>query len=328
MNDFLAFLSPSLFSKFWLAALRKVEFFNSHRPSLYTIVAMTMGCRIYLFCEKLKILKALRRLPAAKRPVTRLLRRLLPDRPLWVQVRSGFAKGLWIRLKLRTEARLWLGEHEPLLQSGLIEMAQPGMILYDIGAHLGSIALGLARIVGSSGGRVVAFEADPENAAALIENRDRNGLQQAITIVPSAVWSCSSPALRFRQGGEKRSHGGVEMGGLRPVLGRGELISVPAISLDDFIANGGPTPRLVKVDVEGGEFEVLRGAERLFATHEPLLVAEVHHKIAEREIRGWLEKIGYASRWVAPPEQYPCCVFAWPGGTSKGENWSNKLERP
>jgi FkbM family methyltransferase len=281
---------------------------------------MTLGCRIYLFCQKLKILKAVRRLPSAKRPVTHLLRRLLPNRPVWVQVRSGFAEGLWMRLNLRTEARLWLGEHEPLLQSGLIEMAQPGMVLYDVGAHLGSIALGLARIMGSSGGRVVAFEADPENAATLIENRDRNRLQQAMDIVPSAVWSCSLPAIRFRQGGGKRSHGGVETGGLRPVLGSGDLISVPAISLDDFIANGGPIPRLVKIDVEGGEYEVIRGGEQLFAKHRPVLVAEVHHKVAEHEIRAWLEKVGYSSRWIAPPEQYPCSVFAWAEKPSKAQN--------
>jgi FkbM family methyltransferase len=287
---------------------------------MYTIGAMTLGCRIYLVCEKLKIPKVVRRLPAAKRPVTHLLRRLLPNEPVWVQVRSGFAEGLWMRLNLRTEARLWLGEHEPVLQAGLIEMSQPGMVLPDIGAHLGSIALGLARIIGSSGGRVVAFEADPENAATLIENRDRNGQQQAIDIVPSAVWSCSSPGIQFRKGGGKRSHGGVESGGLRPVLGSGDLIRVPAMSLDDFIANGGPIPHVVKIDVEGAEYEVIRGGEQLFAKHRPALVAEVHHKLAEHEIRGWLEKVGYSSRWIAPPEQYPCCVFAWAEGTSKAQN--------
>ena len=288
---------------------------------------MTLGCRVYLLCEKLKILKALRRFPPAKRPLTRWLRRFLPNRHIWVQVRSGFAAGLWMRLDLRTESRLWLGEHEPLLQSCLIEMMQPSVVLYDIGAHVGSIALGLARSISSSGGRVVAFEADSENAERLRENRDRNGLAHSLDVVHSAVWSSSSDDICFREGGEKKSHGGVEAGGLRPVLGNGDLIKVPAVSLDDFIANGGPVPHLVKIDVEGGEFEVLRGGQQLFAGSKPLLVVEVHHKSAEDQIRSLLEKIEYSSQWIAPPEQYPCCVFAWAEEDPNAQNWSRKLAR-
>ena len=285
---------------------------------------MTLGCRIYLLFEKLRIQKALRRVPAAKRPLKRLLRRLLPNRPIWVRVRSGLGEGLWMRLNLRKEVGLWLGQHEPTLQACLIAMIQPGVVLYDVGAHVGSLALGLARAIGPSG-RIVAFEADPDNAGTLMENRDRNGLQRTLDIVPSAVWSNSSKVIWFRQGGEKRSHGGVEAAGLRPVLGSGELIGVPAISLDDFIASGGPIPRLVKIDVEGGEYEVLRGGEQLFSTQQPLIVAEVHHKCAEKQIRAWLKKIGYSSRWIAPPEQYPCCVFAWAEGASEGTDWVCKL---
>jgi FkbM family methyltransferase len=271
---------------------------------------MTLSCRIYLLCEKVGIPKAFRLVPAAKRPLTRLLRRLLPNKPVWVQVRSGIAEGLWMRLNLRKEVRLWLGEHEPALQAVLRPMIEPGMVVYDIGAHLGSIALGLARVLGGSG-RVVAFEADPQNAENLIENRDRNGLQASLDIVPAAVWSHSSGAICFRRGGEKRSHGGVEAGGQRPVLGSGEIIKVSSISLDDFIVKGAPVPRLIKIDVEGGEYEVLRGASQLFSRQRPLLVAEVHHKQAEHDIRKWLEEFGYGSRWIAPPEQYPCCVFVW-----------------
>lgn len=70
-------------------------------------------------------------------------------------------------------------------------------------------------------------------------------------------------------GGGKRSHLGVEAGGFRPARGNGELITIPAITLDGFVANGGPVPHLVKIDVEGGEFEVLRGSEHLYAQQQP-----------------------------------------------------------
>ena len=51
------------------------------------------------------------------------------------------------------------------------------------------------------------------------------------------------------------------MDGQRPVLGSGHLIDVPAVTLDDFVANGGPAPQLVKIDVEVGEYDVLRGGD-------------------------------------------------------------------
>jgi hypothetical protein len=110
------------------------------------------------------------------------------------------------------------------------------------------------------------------------------------------------------------------MEGQRPVLGRGPLIDVPAVTLDDFVANGGPAPQLVKIDVEGGEYDVLRGGDRLFSTQRPLIAAEIHHKQAADQISPWLAEHEYSCRWVSPVEKFPCCLFAWPKAY-KGPDW-------
>lgn len=278
-----------------------------------------LTCRAYLGFRELKVAKILRRIPGVKRPARRLLKILLPGKPVWVQVRSGMSQGMWMRLNLQNEARLWQGEHEPTLQDALRAAVLPGMVVYDIGAHVGSIALGVARLVGPNG-QVVAFEADPRNSESLRENRDRNHLTKTLRIVSSAVWSYSSNRIFFRSGGEKRAHGGVEMDGQSPVLGSGQLIDIPAVTLDDFVANGGPAPQLVKIDVEGGEYEVLRGGERLFSKQRPLVAAEIHHKLAADRIGLWLIEHRYSSRWIAPVEEFPCSLFAWPE-TYKGSVW-------
>jgi FkbM family methyltransferase len=278
-----------------------------------------MRCRAYLAARELKIAGVLLRVPGVERPAKRLLKVLLPSKPAWVQVRSGLAEGMWMRLNLKRETRLWRGEHEPTLQGALRAAIQPGMVVYDIGAHAGSIALGVSRLVGPTG-RVVAFEADPQNVENLRENRDRNHLTETLGIVSSAVWSYSSNGISFRSGGEKRAHGGVEMDGQRPVLGTGQLIEVAAVTLDDFVANGGPPPQLVKVDVEGGEYDVLRGGDCLFSKQRPLIAAEIHHRQAADQIRPWLVAHQYSCRWIAPVEQFPCCLFAWPE-TYKGSGW-------
>ena len=278
-----------------------------------------LTCRAYLGIRELKIAEILRRIPGVRRPAKSLLKVLLLRKPVWVQVRSGMSQGMWMRLNLPDEAGIWLGEHEPTLQRALRAAVLPGTVVYDIGAHVGSIALGVARLVGPNG-HVVAFEADPRNAEALRENRDRNHLTRTLRIVSCAVWSYSSKGISFRSGGEKRGQGGVEMDGQRPVLGSGELIDVPAVTLDDFVASGGPAPQLVKIDVEGGEYDVLRGGDRLFSTQLPLIAAEIHHKQAADRMGPWLIEHQYSSRWVAPVEKFPCCLFAWPE-MYKGSVW-------
>jgi len=61
---------------------------------------------------------------------------------------------------------------------------------------------------------------------------------------------------------------------------KGEMIQVAAISLDDFffsVSDGrGEPPNLIKIDVEGGEFEVLSGARRLLSEFKPRILCEVN----------------------------------------------------
>jgi FkbM family methyltransferase len=272
--------------------------------------------RVYLVLKKHVIAPAFRRWPHAEARFNGakafLKRRVLPSRTSWVQVQSGFARGLWMRLRIPEEAGFWRGEHEPGVQSAITAMVRPGDVVYDVGAHLGSLTLGAARLVGASG-RVVAFDADPENVERLGENIQRNQFGSCIQAIHTAVWSRRSEAgISFRRGKNQTSQGGVESDGQHPVLAKGEIISVPVTTFDDFVTRGGPVPQLVKIDVEGGEYEVLCGGAGVFAKHRPLIIAEVHHQQAADSIKAWLEEFRYAAEWRIPKENFPRCLFAWP----------------
>jgi len=252
----------------------------------------------------------LRRWPRAGRRLDEL-KRLIP-RHLWVRVQSGLSKGMWMQLRLPGEAGYWRGTHEPDVQNAISAVVRPGAVVYDIGAHVGSLALGTARLVGDLG-RVVAFDGDPENVVRLRGNSSRNGLGERLQVVHAAVWSSTKrDGISFRRGRTVRSQGGVEANGNRPVLGNGEVINVAAVTLDEFVAAGGPLPQLVKIDVEGGEYQVLRGGASLFANQRPLIIAEVHHQQAAEQISAWTEEYQYCSRWNIPYEGFPRCLFAWP----------------
>jgi FkbM family methyltransferase len=230
----------------------------------------------------------------------------------WVRVQSGLSKGMWIEISIPGEGFLWRGEHEPEVQNAISAVLRPGAVFYDVGAHVGAMALGAANMVGESG-RVVAFDPEPENAQRLHHNAARNGFEGRLRVVYAAVWSHSTQnGISFRRGATVRSQGGIEVEGNRPVLASGEIINVPAITLDDFIATGEPPPQLIKIDVEGGEYEVLRGGARLFAPQRPRIIVEVHHRQAADQITAWLREYQYEARWDIPKEDFPRRLFAWP----------------
>jgi FkbM family methyltransferase len=280
--------------------------------------------RTYLVLEKSATEGGLRRLPRLGRGLDQFKRRIKHRFPgevqVWVRIQSGLSKGMWMHLRLPREALLWRGKHEPEVQNAILAKVGPGAVVYDIGAHVGTMALGAAQLVGDLG-LVVAFDGDPENIARLQEHSARNGLENRLRVVHAAVWSrMATDGIGFRRGAAARSQGGVEADGNRPVLASGEVIKVPAVRLDDFIDAGTPPPQLVKIDVEGGEYEVLCGAKKLFEKQRPLIIAEVHHQQAAEQITGWLSEYQYRAQWNIPKEKFPRHLFAWPK-ESDGEAW-------
>jgi FkbM family methyltransferase len=245
---------------------------------------------------------------------------LFPKTQVWVRIQAGLSQGMWMQICLPGEGSLWRGEHEPEVQNAIRAALRPGRVFYDIGAHVGIMTLGAARLVGAMG-RVFAFDGDPENVERLRANSAKNGLEGRLGVINAAVWSRSaSGGIPFRRGRVARSQGGVEADGNRPVLGDGEIVSVPAITLDDFIATGEPPPQLAKIDVEGGEYEVLRGGARLFTAQRPFIIVEVHHRQAAEMIEAWLDQYQYCGNWEIPEEKFPRRLCAWPS-EQDGESW-------
>ena len=76
---------------------------------------------------------------------------------------------------------------------------------------------------------------------------------------------------------------------------KGEMIRVAAISLDDFFFSDGrgEPPNLIKIDVEGGEFEVLSGARRLLGDFRPSILCEIHSHETVKPVEKFLADCGY-----------------------------------
>lgn len=172
---------------------------------------------------------------------------------------------------------------EPELEK-LATMARPGDIVADVGAHHGYFALLLSQWVGPRG-KVVAFECLPANAAIAERNMALNHVGN-VRVIRSAVGDHSGTV----QIGD--TSGGVLVD--RSTVSR--LMTVDMVTLDSVFADA--TPDLLKIDVEGFELEVLRGARRCLAAR-PKLALEFHcFKFADPvahvgEILRLLPKDGY-----------------------------------
>ncbi len=211
----------------------------------------------------------LRRAPLGA-PLRRGLDRMVRGRPVAVRVRAGVARGARLRLDLSREKAYWLGIYEPELQSFLANYVRPGQVVYDVGAHHGFISVCAAKL----GATVFAFEPVPENAALCRENARLNpGL--SITVVEAAV-SANSEPVRLLAGPAGDSNYVIAPGG-----------TVPSVTLDEF-ATANPQPALVKIDVEGSEADVLRGANRLLREQRPLIVCDLHGEDLRSIVSGLL----------------------------------------
>lgn len=218
---------------------------------------------------------------------------------LWIRIPKGLGAGLWMYADLRIELGYARGGHEPWLQELLKAELGTGECYYDLGAHSGFFSLIAARQVGPSGA-VLAVEPDPINSEILKVNVTRNKLAQ-VAVLQAAVWSCSGQ-VAFESASDS-TLGRVSSNG----HGRSASIEVPAVRLDDLVfSEGRRAPDLIKMDVEGAEWEALQGARRLLSEVKPKLLCEVHDAAQIERICALLAGHGYrAEKWEPLDPNYP-----------------------
>lgn len=154
----------------------------------------------------------------------------------------------------------------------LREFVRPGDCLLDIGAHIGTFAVPFARFTGRQG-KVVAFEANPDNFSLLRKNVDTNGLTGLIEPYQGVVTNRREPCA-MRLGPEDNS--GMHM--FTPARPGEQGHDV--IHLDEWLGRRTDIHRvdLIKVDVEGAEMDVLRSCARQIIAHRPALYIEINVK--------------------------------------------------
>lgn len=157
--------------------------------------------------------------------------------------------------------------YEPEMWSALMGKVRPGDVVADVGAFIGLYTVALANRVGVEG-RVYAFEPDPVSFGRLCRHMTLNGLDDRVRTFPWAV-GAESTLLGFASG---RGLESTVIPDALPAVDR-----VKSVHLDSIFA--GKQLDILKVDVEGYEQHVLRGACELMRDEERApraIFVEVH----------------------------------------------------
>jgi FkbM family methyltransferase len=182
-----------------------------------------------------------------------------------------------------------------------------GDIVCDIGANKGSFIYSLSRWCGGDG-RVIAFEPQPQFAACLTAVCRALKLDN-VTVEAKAVFSHSGAQDLFVPKGHSPG------ASLTHMTREGEsftTLSVPVVALDNYFGKDDRVT-LLKIDVEGGELGVLKGAERILRRHAPLLVFECENRHLAPgtvgDVFSYLESLGYRGSFVCRDQVLPLASF-------------------
>lgn len=199
---------------------------------------------------------------------------------LWVDLRSSIGRGLFATG----------GFDEAVYDAAAVGLRKGGVVV-DVGANIGYYAVRFARAVGASG-RVHAFEVDQRALRCLRRTLRHNALRQ-LHLYELAV--SSAPGTLYLSQTKESGHTRAQSSG--------EGRSVPSVRLDDHIcACALERVDLIKIDVEGAELQVLRGAPATLRNMRPRLVVEVvGDAMAEfgdspHALADFLRELGYETR--------------------------------
>jgi len=234
---------------------------------------------------------------------------VISAQPAWERIAAGPLAGREILIDRRSN-----GAWEDMLAGrfdaeiyDVVARALPaqGGIIWDVGAHIGFHTLNFSELVGQSG-RVVGFEPNPSNRQRLQRNLDQNpDLAARIEILPCGLSDRDGDAQfaishDVDSGASSMSFLDRASGSIDPQTAASwDRMMVPVRTADGLVRDGLALPHVVKIDVEGAEILVLRGASETIATGRPTMIVEAHSARLVFEVREWFDGRGYHLRLLA-----------------------------
>jgi FkbM family methyltransferase len=216
--------------------------------------------------------RATSRLRGKRRPAPTLLKRaheFVLDHLPGDHLVSTLPGGERIRAAARYRQLSWNPEEYRAFRSAV----RPGDVVLDAGANVGSYTL-LFAIWAGAAGRVFAFEPAPDAREGLRQHLELNGLAGRVEIVPVAL-SSTVGSVPFHIDGAS----GANAIAAASDRSAARAIEVETTTIDAFCEEHRLCPDVVKIDVEGAELDVIRGARRALTRAGVHAFVEFHPRV-------------------------------------------------
>jgi FkbM family methyltransferase len=186
--------------------------------------------------------------------------------------------------------RLSLEKVDPQLLKMAGELVAPGDVVWDVGASVGLFTFAAAARAGPTG-NLYAIEPDTWLVDLLRRSARLEQAKRApVDILPAAI-SDAVGVARFHIANRARAANHLESCGSTQTGGVRETQWVITVTLD-WMLEQFPAPNTLKIDVEGAEDRVLRGASKLLSGVRPRILCEVYQENAN-EVSRILHSFGY-----------------------------------
>lgn len=171
----------------------------------------------------------------------------------------------------------------------LLQVIAPGQVVVDVGANIGTHTVAFAKAVGPKG-LVVAFEPQRMAHQTLCGNVALNGLTNVLTLHAAVGAERGRVVMPTLDPTAAQNFGAVRVSAPGPVPGE----TTDVLTIDDLGLKG---CALLKIDVEGMEAQVVRGARRTIERCRPALFVENDTVARSREVLEAIESVGYKAFW-------------------------------
>jgi FkbM family methyltransferase len=211
--------------------------------------------------------------------VKTVIKKLFNNRVL--PVLSSSLRGTRLRVNGLVKGSVFIRDYERDKQNAFRFLLRGNSIFFDVGANVGLHSYYVTRKYPNV--KIFAFEPLPGNAAYIRESIALNKFNN-ISVIESAVSSSEGEA--FFDENKNNSMG--------MLVAKQTSLKVKLITLDDFIRQENIYPDVLKIDVEGAESEVLKGASHLIKQAAPSFIIELHNPQQDLEVARILLQHGYS----------------------------------